>query len=370
MSDTAEETTVTGDGFEEVPLRPHFFMASAFFPMPVLLASTRDEEGRTNLAPYSICFPEPSLGDDAMVLSCRPDSNTARNIRRSGRVALNFIPDAPHFIENLKELGIPGATPKKMGRSIFRLAPSDRPAEGGEDAPDLVDDAVQVFECTWDREHTVETAHEDLHFVLRVERILLKARWRRALESGEGVPRLPVDYGFRAPTSTWLSRPMTRYQTPRLRPKFELTVPYAPDSVVRRFRRALTAPNTPVVGNAAMEHVQLFVPERERTFWSPHVDLMLAEDPEGARLFGRIGPHPSVWTLFVALHAVVGFTGLGGLMFGLSQLVSKEPAWALWVVPAALALHVFIAGAAFIGQGLGADQIHRLRVFIEDTLAT
>ena len=124
-----------------------------------------------------------------------------------------------------------------------------------------------------------------------------------------------------------------------------------------------------VVGARVGEHIQLSLPEDRRTTWSPHLDLRLeADDAGGTKVRGRIGPHPHVWTLFTALHLAVAFSAIGGLMWGLSQLMANESAFALWAVPIALFLHAFIAGAAFIGQGLGADQTYQLRTFLDDVL--
>jgi hypothetical protein len=100
------------------------------------------------------------------------------------------------------------------------------------------------------------------------------------------------------------------------------------------------------------------------------MDLEVEPHEEGSRLRARIGPHPHVWTLFVGLHAFVGFSGLGGVMYGLSQWTAGESPWALWALPLMLVLHAFIAGAAFIGQGLGADQTYQLRSFMDDVLAS
>lgn len=358
-----------GDAFEAMPVGPGFFQNASFFPMPIVLVGTREPDGAPNLAPYSLCFPAPHLAPDALLLRCRADSHTARNVLRSGMATLSFVPDTPAFMANVAVLGTPGPAAERMARSVFALAPSTRAASAGaEEPPDIVAEAVQVFECRLLGDSAPTPEGEDLWLPLRVEAILLKSRWRHALQTGGEPPRLPVDYGFRAPTATWLSRRTTRYDAPRLRPRFQLTVPLPAETIVARFRRALADPGCPVTGAATMKHVQLGIPAHERTTWSPTVDLMLTDTEEGARLHGRIGPHPHVWTFFLGLHAVVAFSGLGGVMYGLAQWVIGEPPWALWAAPVALGLHAFIAGAAFIGQGLGADQVHRLRAFVEDTL--
>ena len=39
----------------------NFYQTSSFFPMPVVAVATLNEEGETNIGPYSLCFPYLSL---------------------------------------------------------------------------------------------------------------------------------------------------------------------------------------------------------------------------------------------------------------------------------------------------------------------
>ena len=72
--------------FVDVRILDNFYQTSSFFPMPVVLVSTLNESGATNLGPYSLCFPYVVTGGQqhSMLLICRPDSNTALNIVRTG----------------------------------------------------------------------------------------------------------------------------------------------------------------------------------------------------------------------------------------------------------------------------------------------
>ena len=81
--------------FKDLRIVDNFYQTSSFFPMPVVLASTVSESGQTNIGSYSLCFPYYIAGKDyyAMILEVRNSSNTAQNILRTGKVALNFIPD-------------------------------------------------------------------------------------------------------------------------------------------------------------------------------------------------------------------------------------------------------------------------------------
>ena len=108
--------------FTEVRIVDNFYQTSGFFPMPVVLVSTQSESGKTNLGPYSLCFPYIITGGHghAMMLISRSSSNTAQNIIRTKVCALNFIPDKKRYMKNCVMLGFPGeTTEEKMKHSIF-----------------------------------------------------------------------------------------------------------------------------------------------------------------------------------------------------------------------------------------------------------
>jgi flavin reductase (DIM6/NTAB) family NADH-FMN oxidoreductase RutF len=184
----------------------------------VVLVSTVAETGQTNLGPYSLCFPYIVTGEHSMLLVSRGDSNTSLNIQRTGVCAINFVPDSRKYMRNCVILGYPGeTTAEKMKNSIFTLLPSTRTAEErqpGVEYPDIVQEAIQVFECTWNRTYPLRRDPEspECRFVLRVDRIVMKKRWRDRLFAGKGIPRLPIDYGFRDNAYFWFTRGARPYR--------------------------------------------------------------------------------------------------------------------------------------------------------------
>ena len=196
--------------FESVKILDNFYQASSFFPMPVVLVSTFAESGQINLGPYSLCFPHVVTGSKrhGMMLIVRAGSNTANNIQRTGLCAINFIPDKKKYMKNCVMLGYPGeTTEEKMKNSIFTLQPTDLEAPPGKYRPDLVREAFQVFECSWDRSFPLNDTNESIeyHFLLRIDRILLYPKWKTCLEKGRGFPRMPIDYGFRDNIQFWFA---------------------------------------------------------------------------------------------------------------------------------------------------------------------
>ena len=219
--------------FENLRIVDNFYQTSLYFPMPTVIISTLCEDGSTTLGPYSLVQPYYVAGKDyyAMLLCCRNSSNTAQNILRNGKCALNFIDDKPATFKEAVKLSWPGDKPsEKMPKCNFKLEKSLLEEETGDARPMVLSDAIQVIECTWVRE--LDGADKDLpgeltgyeppyhdfngitskfgaHFILKVDKILMKKKYRDAIINGvraNDFPPLPVDYGYRDSKNFWFHR--------------------------------------------------------------------------------------------------------------------------------------------------------------------
>ena len=217
------------EDFKDLRIVDNFYQTSAFFPMPTILVGTVSENGQTNLGAYSLCFPYYIAGKDyyAMILECRNSSNTAQNLLRTKKASLNFITDERKYFKEAVRLGFPGdTTEEKMKNCIFSLKESTL----GADRPKILQEAFQVFECTWD--DSLEDAFKDkagslegyeppyrnfngitskfgAHFILKIDKILMKPKYYDTIINGvsaKGFPRVPVDYGYRDSTNFWYSK--------------------------------------------------------------------------------------------------------------------------------------------------------------------
>ena len=131
--------------FENLRVVDNFYQTSLFFPMPTVVISTLCEDGSTTLGPYSLVQPYYVAGKDyyAMLLSCRNSSNTAQNILRNGKCALDFVDDKPKTFAECVKLSWPGDKPEdKMPNCNFKLEPGQ--AEG-ERPMVLTDDALETI---------------------------------------------------------------------------------------------------------------------------------------------------------------------------------------------------------------------------------
>ena len=220
--------------FENLRIVDNFYQTSLFFPMPTVVISTLCPDGSTSLGLYSRVQPYYVAGKDyyAMLLQCRNSSNTAQHILANGKCALNFITDEKKYFRECVKLSWPGDKPEeKMPKCEFALEAGLCAEENpGELRPLVLSDAYQVIECTWMREldgaaddapgqlNGYEPPYHDFngitskfgaHFILRVDKIMMKTKYRNAIINGvraKDFPHIPVDYGYRDSKNFWYCR--------------------------------------------------------------------------------------------------------------------------------------------------------------------
>lgn len=214
--------------FQNLRIVDNFYQTSAFFPMPTICISTVNPDGSLNIGSYSLCFPYYIAGKEryAMLLECRNNSNTCQNLLRTGKCALNFIPDDKESFKEAVRLGFPGSSEEKMPDLKFQM--EDGQADPKDpNRPQIISSAFQVMECTWDS--TLEdggkfkpgemdgypepyndfngiTSKFGAHFILKIDNILMKEKYYNAIVNGvtkNDFPPVPVDYGYRDSTNFW-----------------------------------------------------------------------------------------------------------------------------------------------------------------------
>ena len=209
----------------------NFYQSSSFFPMPLTLIGTLDENGNTSFGAYSLVFPYYIAGKDyyAMVLEVRNSSNTCKGLLRNGKCTINFLPYSKKIFKEHVRLGFPGDTPEeKMKDFKFHLedglSSKDNPSEV---YPKVISEALQVFECTWVKE--LDNAENDkieeeyngpyhdfngitskygAHFILKIDHILLQEKYHKFIIDGvtkKNFCPLPTNWGYRDSKNFWCS---------------------------------------------------------------------------------------------------------------------------------------------------------------------
>ena len=229
--------------FKDLRIVDNFYQTSAFFPMPTVCVGTINPDGSLNMGSYSLCFPYYIAGKEryAMVLECRNTSNTCQNLLRTKKCAINFVTDEPETFKEVVRLGFPGPSEEKMGDLKFKMEDGLADPEDP-NRPQVMKDAYQVFECTWadhlegaDKFNVEDiddghpgpyndfngiTSKYGAHFVLYIDKILMKEKYYNAIINGvtkKDFPPVPVDYGYRDSTNFWYTQ-FPRFKKPLAEP--------------------------------------------------------------------------------------------------------------------------------------------------------
>ena len=218
--------------FKEIIIKDNFYQSSSYFPMPLTLIGTLNEDGTlTSFGSYSLIFPYYIAGKQyyAMVLECRNTSNTAKGLLRHGKCTINFLPYSKKNFKQHVDCGFPGDTPEEKMKD-FLFTPTDGLSQEKypkEKYPKILKEALQVFECTWVKEldnaqnDKVQDEYEEpyhdfngitskygAHFILRIDHILLKGKYYDSLINGatkRNFCPLPTNWGYRDSKDFWCS---------------------------------------------------------------------------------------------------------------------------------------------------------------------
>lgn len=218
--------------FKDIRIVDNFYQSSSFFPMPLCLIGTLDENGTlTSFGSYSLCFPYYIAGKGfyAMILECRNNSNTCKGLLRHGKCSINFLPFSKKNFEEHVRLGFPGDTPEEKMKD-FKFTVDDgmsKQENPTNNYPKIIKEAYQVFECTWVKE--LDNAKDDkvleeynepyhnfngvtskygAHFILKIDHILLKDKYYNAIVNGVSKKNfcpLPTNWGYRDSKYFWCS---------------------------------------------------------------------------------------------------------------------------------------------------------------------
>jgi len=155
---------------------------------------------------------------------------------------------------------------------------------------------------------------------------------------------------------------------PRVRPRFEHSTHLGASELAGRVKKELVK-SAEIDGLVLDRRIELTPNADTQHFFSPQLTIDVEDTDAGATLRGRFGPHPHVWTMYVAIHGFGAFITLAAGIFGLSQHLSGQTPWALWALPASPLLAALVWALAFVGQNLGGEQMFMLRRFVEEIAA-
>ncbi len=150
-----------------------------------------------------------------------------------------------------------------------------------------------------------------------------------------------------------------------LRPRFKKELPQRNSDVIQLFADAKKT-QTDYIISIIDDHIFLKLPKAKQHFWSPQLHLEINEvNHETAMLHGLFGPNPTVWTMFMFFHFIIGglFIGFGIWAYS-NWTLGNEYAIQIGVMVLMVILWIGMYFAGRIGRDSSKDQMHELHDFM------
>jgi hypothetical protein len=155
----------------------------------------------------------------------------------------------------------------------------------------------------------------------------------------------------------------------RIRPRFSQILDLGIEEAQERMIEEVHAGHDRCEVKSFPGFICLRIPEKDRHFWSPRLNLSLEKTEDGkTRIEGTYGPNANVWSIFLYGYLLTGSMGTFSGVFGFAQWMTGARPWALLIfgtmVAIAMGLYVF----AQFGQKLGAQQTFLLHQIYESAM--
>ena len=154
----------------------------------------------------------------------------------------------------------------------------------------------------------------------------------------------------------------------RVRPRFQIEVPYNMEELVTRIQARLDQEDAPCKGRVYHGYASFRPPFKEQHYWSPQLTLSMEELEEGTLLRGLYGPRSEVWTMFIFFYGIIAFAIMVIAIIGFSNMSLGESGMILWLLPVLVIVFLSLYLVAYFGKKMGNDQILMLHHFIEESI--
>ncbi|TWT94608.1 hypothetical protein [Stieleria varia] len=154
----------------------------------------------------------------------------------------------------------------------------------------------------------------------------------------------------------------------KMQPTFIVELPWDAREAVSRIRRAILHAGFQDHAVSAGSCIDFRIDRQDQRFWSPHLSVQVSDVETGSQALGRFSPRPEIWTMFMAIYAVVATVGFGAAILGYVQWFLGSTPWAIALLPLGFIVIAALHMASLIGQSLSSDQMDLLRGRLDETI--
>lgn len=172
-------------------------------------------------------------------------------------------------------------------------------------------------------------------------------------------------------TETTAADEVPKLQLLRMQPTFQRSLPWPTEESIARVRAGAAVSDFRDHVAAAGSVIDFRIEDGEQRFWSPHLSVQLSDSdkPGETDLLARFSPRPEIWTMFMAVYAVMFITACGAAIYGYVQHFLGQTPWSLVAIPMCLLVIFGLHAGSLIGQNLSRDQMQVLIDRLDQVLA-
>ena len=154
-----------------------------------------------------------------------------------------------------------------------------------------------------------------------------------------------------------------------LRPRFQMELKLSRLQVIAQFTNAKKKQKAFGISHLD-DHIFLRLPAEQQLFWAPQLHLEIYDLTENTcRVHGFFGPNPTVWTMFIFFHVVVGTLFLGDMIWLYSNYnLGNEITVQLFISFALISTWIFLYIAGSLGKKKGKPGMRELYRFMLETI--
>lgn len=154
-----------------------------------------------------------------------------------------------------------------------------------------------------------------------------------------------------------------------LRPRFSKELKHSSEEVIERFE-SVKGERKDYVISRVDHHIYLKIPKEDQHYWSPQLHLEIDEvDESSSHLRGLFGPNPSIWTMFMFFHFLVGGFFIVFSVWAYSNYSLDKPFLMQTIMLFVMILIWFVLYfVGRMGKETGHDQMHELYAFMNYVL--
>lgn len=147
-----------------------------------------------------------------------------------------------------------------------------------------------------------------------------------------------------------------------MQPTFVIELAVPSDVAIPKLRAAIATDELRDHAQSAGSCMGFLIESEQRRFWSPHLSVQVSENSKAhSELHCRFSPRPEVWTMFMAIYAVIIALVFVSAIYSYVQWFMGDGPWALAMVPLGLIMIAGLHIASLVGQRLSTDQMQILR---------